>query len=139
MEALPFVLDTFAQPFRELANELASRHPDAHFSVRDVPFGTRTAAQGHMLFVECYWPGRRSNGPDNVILEIELYHLTTVPQINADVCWGSGQVEVEFVAGWSSSNDWPEVTPEILEQLIARMPEFFEAFREAAARGNPGG
>jgi hypothetical protein len=90
-----------------------------------------------MLYVECYWPGRGPDDPDNVILEVELCHLTTAPRINADVCWGHGAVEAEFASGWPSCNDWPEATPEVLERLSARLPELIEAFRLAVARGMP--
>jgi hypothetical protein len=136
-DPLTHVLGAFDRPFRELAAELARRHPEAHFSVQGVPFGTG-AYLGHMLFVECFWPGRGPDDPDNVLLEVELCHLATTPRVNADICWGHGPVEAEFASGWASDDDWPEATSAVLEQLSARMPELMDEFRRVVARGWPG-
>jgi hypothetical protein len=46
-------------------------------------------------------------------------------------------VVAEFAPGWSSSDEWPEATPAMLERLSARMPELMEKFRRAVARGMP--
>lgn len=137
VDPLTAVSAAFDQPFRDLADELAHRHPEARFSVRSDPVGTATAFQGHMLYVECFWPGRGPDDPDNVILEVQLCHLTTAPRVNADVCWGHGRVEAEFASDWRSSDDWPKATPAILERLSARMPDLCEAFRQAVGRGVP--
>jgi hypothetical protein len=134
---LTYVHDSFDRPFRELAAELAGRHPEARFSVQSVPVGTGTAYQGHMLYVECFWPGRGPEDADNVLLEVQLCHLTTAPRINADVCWGHGPVVAEFAPEWSSSDEWPEATPAMLERLSAGMPELMEEFRRVVARGMP--
>jgi hypothetical protein len=136
-DPLTDVSDAFDRPFRELAAELASRHPEARFSVRNDPVGTGTAYQGHMLYVECFWPGRGPDDPDNVVLEVQLCHLTTAPRINADVCWGHGRLEAEFALEWASSDEWPEATPAVLQSLSTRMPELMEAFRLVVARGMP--
>ena len=85
-DALAFVSAAFEMPFRELAAELTCQHPKARFQVRSDSCGTATMFQGHTLYVECFWPGRAPDEPDNVVLEVELCHLTTTPQINADVC-----------------------------------------------------
>lgn len=131
------VLGEFDRPFRELAVELACLHPAAHFSVLSVPVGGLTIYQGHMLGVECAWPGRGPNEPDNVLLEVELCHLTTTPRVNADVCWGHGPVEVEFAPGWSTNGDWPVANAAVLKQLSDRMPGLMEEFRRVVARGWP--
>jgi hypothetical protein len=136
-DPLTEVFAAFDQPFRELVDDLARQHPEAIFRVRNAPVGTATTFQGHMLYVECYWPGRGPDVPDNLILEVELCHLTTAPRINADVCWGHGSVEAEFATGWLRSDDWPEATSINLEQLSARMPELIEVFRRAVTRGMP--
>ena len=136
-DPLAVVSAAFDRPFRELVGDLARRHPEARFSVLSNPVGTG-AYLGHMLYVECFWPGRGPDEQDNVILEVEFCHLTTAPRINADVCWGSGRVEAEFASGWSSSDDWPEATPAVLKRLSTRMPELIETFRRAVARGMPG-
>ena len=135
-DPLAEVRAAYDQPFGELANELARRHPEARFSVLSNPVGSG-AYLGHMLYVECFWPGRGPDEQDNVILEVQFCHLTTAPRINADVCWGHGRVEAEFASDWSSSDDWPLATPAILQQLTARMPELMEAFRRAVSRGMP--
>ncbi len=136
-DPLTHLLSEFDRPFRELATELTRQHPEAHFSVQSVPVGSATAHQGHMLYVECFWPDRGPDDPDNVVLEVELCHLTTAPRVNADVCWGCGRLEAEFASGWSSSDEWPEATPAVVAQLSARMPELIETFRRVVARGTP--
>jgi hypothetical protein len=85
-DPLTYVHDSFEQAFRELADELARQHPEARFSVVSVEVGTATTYQGHDLHLECFWPGRGRDDPDNVILDIELCHLTTTPRVNAGIC-----------------------------------------------------
>lgn len=131
------VSDAFDQLFRALVAELAGRHPEARLFAGSVPTGSGTAFQGHMVYVECSWPGRLPDEPDNVILEVQFCHLTTAPRVNADVSWGQGPVEAEFASGWSSSDEWPEATPIVLAQLSARMPELVDVFRRVVARGRP--
>ena len=135
-DPLAEVSAAFDRPFRELADELARQHPEARFSMSSNPVGSGTYL-GHMLYVECFWPGRGPDEQDNVILEVEFSHLTTAPRINADVCWGSGRVEAEFASGWSSSDDWPLATPAVLQQLTARMPDLIDMFRRIVACGWP--
>jgi len=135
-DPLTYVLGAFDRPFRELATELAHRYPDADFSVQSVPFGSGVYL-GHMLYVQCAWPGRGPDEPDNVALEVSLYHFTNNPRINADVCWGNGRVEAEFATEWTSDNDLPEATQAVLERLTARMPELMDVFRQVVARGWP--
>lgn len=136
-DPLTYVLDTFGGPFQKLADELARRHPEARFSVQSLPSGAATAFQGHMLYVQCFWPGRGPDDADGVLLEIELCHLTTTPRVNAGVCWDHGPVEAEFAKEWSSSDDWPEAIPANLERLTARVPELMDEFRRVVARGYP--
>ncbi len=133
-DPLTYVLDAFDRPFRELASELARRHPEAHFSVQSVPFGSGVYL-GHMLYVQCAWSGRGPDEPDNVVLEVEVFHLTTTPRVNADICWGHGRVEAEFATEWTSDKDLPEATPATLERLAAQMPELMDEFRRVVARG----
>src|SRR5262245_15183365 len=136
-DPLTCMLNSFEQPFRELAAELARRHPEAHFSVQSVESGALTANKQHSLFLSCSWPGRGRDEPDEVVLEVQLCHLTATPQVNADVCWSPGPFEAEFACDWKSSDDWPEATPEVLNQLYAKMPELMNTFRRAVARGRP--
>lgn len=135
-DPLAEVFAAFDRPFRELADELAHRHPEARFWMQSNPVGTG-AYLGHMFFVECFWPGRGPDEPDNVALGVEVRRLTTSPRVNADVCWGHGRIETEFVSDWSSSDDWPPATPVTLQQLTARMPELMDEFRRVVARGRP--
>jgi hypothetical protein len=135
-DPLNYVLGVFDRPFRDLAAELARRHPEARFTVQNRPSGAATVYQGHDLCVECFWPGRERDEPDGVVLEVQLCHLTTTPRVNADVCWDHGQVEAEFAHG-PSNNDWPEATPAVLEHQSARMPELMDEFRMVVARGRP--
>jgi hypothetical protein len=136
-DLLTEVLGTYAQPFQALADELASQHPAAWFSVKSYPVGSATAFQGHSLAVECYWQGRGPEEPDNVALEVSLCHLNAAPRVNADVCWGHGRMEAEFAPDALSSDEWPETTPKVLERLRERMPELVEALRRAVVRGWP--
>jgi hypothetical protein len=136
-DPLTDVLSAFDRPFRELAAELARRHPEAIFQVLSCPVGSATVFQGHALCLECVWQGRSPDEPDNVALEITLCHLTTTPRINADVCWGHGPVEAEFAPECTSSDNWPELTPEVFRQLLARMPGLMDEFRRVVAQGWP--
>ena len=130
-DPLSDIYAAFDRPFRELTDELTRRYPEARFCVRSNPIGNATAHQGHMLYVECFWPGQCPDETDHVILEVQLCHLATAPRVNADVCWGNGRVEAEFAPSWVSNDDWPEATPAVLGQLIAQMPELTDAFRQA--------
>ncbi len=136
-DVLVEVSTRFERPMRELGDELACQHSQARFFAKSCSIGSTTEFQGHTLYLECSWPGRCTAEPDLVTLEIQLCRLTTSPRINSDVCWSSGSVVKEFATEWSSSKDWPEATPEVLDFLSARMPELFEAFRREVARGMP--
>jgi hypothetical protein len=87
IDPLRQVLDGFDRPFRDLAAELAGRHPEAHFSVQSVPMGSGEYL-GHTLYVQYFWPGRGCDEPDSVLLEIELCRLTTTPRVHADSLLG---------------------------------------------------
>jgi hypothetical protein len=139
MEAgvLAEVYARFERPLRELAQELAFLHSQGRFHVKGLPVGTASEYQGHILYVECYWPHREPPEYEFVAFGIELCHLKTSPRINAGIDWSCGQRAEEFEPEWFSNNDWPEATPEVLDRLSVRMPELFEAFRRAVARGKP--
>jgi hypothetical protein len=46
-------------------------------------------------------------------------------------------MEAEIFTDWSHSDEWPEATPAVLEELSARMPVLMEEFRRVVDRGWP--
>jgi hypothetical protein len=131
------VTEMFGPSFEDLTERLRRIHPRARFSVSSCPIGSATSYQGFLLYAECFWPDTPPNAPDHVVLEVQLCHLTSTPRVNADVCWADGSVDAELDAGWSSNEEWQEVTPQVLRRLKERMPELIEAFEEAVQRGQP--
>lgn len=57
----------------------------------------------------------------------------------ADVVWGhpSGEVEATFPENRHSINEWPEATPEAVEELHKAFPRLIQAFQTAVQRAVP--
>jgi len=53
--------------------------------------------------------------------------------------WGhpSGHSKAAFRESWQSSNEWPEATQEIVEELRKQFPKLVRAFQSAVERGAP--
>ena len=136
IEALAQMMGVYRERFAAIVAEMAPLHPEARFSLRDYPFGSGEFL-GHTLTLDCWWPGRAPVEEDNVLLQIELCRLVTIPRLNADVCWSAGPIEAELSPEISSSEDWPEATPETFRRVADHMPELVRAFKQAVARGWP--
>jgi hypothetical protein len=60
--------------------------------------GSLTPYPGRIIGIDCLLAHAPEDHPDNVALGVDVQHLTTVPLIDADVCWGhpSGHAEAQF-------------------------------------------
>ena len=123
--------------FQTEAARLSAKFPNAKIHVYSHSVG-RTDNQGHGLGIDCLLTNTPLEQSDNIALSVSLVNLTTEPKVNADVCWGhsSGYVESSFYDGWSSSDDWPDATKQVLEKLYEGIPQLLEALEVALERGN---
>ncbi len=130
------IVDLFFPELQRVASELQQKHPGLQFNVWQGRVGSATEYQGYALGVECIFPTTSENATNNVALCIDMCHLTTAPRIMADVAWGypSGQSEAALRENSHSSNDWPEVTPEVVEELKKAFPKLAQTFQSSVAR-----
>jgi hypothetical protein len=119
--------------FTDWANRLRAECPNVRANVFSHSVGSLTEYQGHGLGIDCLLTDTPDERPDNVALVVDVQHLTTVPLIDADVCWGhpSGHVEAEF------SFDPQDASSEVLKNLYADLPRLYDALVAAAKRGKP--
>jgi hypothetical protein len=129
----------FLPELERLASEMRERHPNLQFNVWNDAVGTLTDYQGYGFCVECILPNAAQNAPNNVAICVDLCHLTSTPRLMADVVWGhpSGYSEAAFKDNCRFSNDWPEATEEIVEELRKEFPKLVRAFQSALERGGP--
>ena len=130
--------ELFLPELQRLASEMRQLHPTLRFNVWHDPVGSLTDYQGYALGVECVFPKVAQNVSD-VALSVDLCHLTSTPKLMADMAWGhpSGHSEAAFRESWQSSNEWPEATQEIVEELRKQFPKLVRAFQSAVERGAP--
>ena len=133
------VVDLFSPELQRVASELQQKHPGLQFNVWQGQVGSATEYQGYALGVECIFPTTSENATSNVALCIDLCHLTTSPRIMADVAWGypSGQSEAALRENCHSSTDWPEATPEAVQELKTAFPKLAQTFQSSVERGTP--
>jgi hypothetical protein len=131
--------ELFLPELRRVAADTQQRHPSLRFNVYHGSSGSLAEYQGYNLGVECLFPEAAHNTADNVALGIELSHLGSTPRLHADVVWGhpSGHSEAEFRENWQTSSDWPEATPEVVEELRENFARLVRAFESAVQRGAP--
>jgi hypothetical protein len=100
--------------------------------------GSLTDYQGYAVGVECAFSKVALNVSD-VALSVDLCHLTSTPKLMADVTWGhpSGHSEVAFRESCRLSNEWPEATEEVVEELREQFPRLVRAFQSPVERGAP--
>jgi hypothetical protein len=133
------VEELFLPELERLASQLRGRFPALRFNVWHSPTGALTGCQGYDVGVDCVFPQAAQDAPNNLALSIELCHLTSRPRLMAGVGWGhpSGRSEAAFRENWSKNADWPEATPETIEELRRTFPKLIRAFECAAQRGVP--
>ena len=125
--------------FEALADRLTNEFSNVQVRAYSAPVGSLTEYQGHDFYVDCLFTDASVEETDNVALTVSLAHLTTRPRINAAVVWGhpNAHTEATFFADWHTSNDWPDVSEEILERLCADIPRLSSALVEAVRRRRP--
>lgn len=128
--------ELFLPGLERLASQMRAEFPSLKFNVWHSRTGTLTAYQGYDVGLECVFPQAAHNAPNNVALSIDLCHLTSTPRMMADVVWGhpSGQSEAEL-KNWFTIADWPEATPETIEELRRTFPTLVQAFETVVGRG----
>jgi hypothetical protein len=131
--------EMFLPTLNRLALEMQQRHPELIFAVWSSPTGTLTDYKGHDLGVECCFQQSSPKVASVVALSIDVCHLTSTPRVMLEVGWAhpSGHVEASYPDDWSSSDEWPTATPEVLNDLKRRFPDFIRAFQLAVERGAP--
>lgn len=127
--------------FEKVAEKIRREIPNVTASVYAHEVGAETQHQGYSFGVECgFLENVPDDEPDNVGLDINLGHLTTVPKISADVGWGypSGETETAF-RDWGGSfpNEGMIVSDEILEDLYKDLPRLYDALFDALRRRKP--
>jgi hypothetical protein len=139
MDLLERLESEYLPRLRSLEATLRERFPALRFQIDSSATGTLTTFQGHDICIECRFPDRTAEQPDNVALTIATCHLDRQPRVMADVCWGApaGVSEDSLDASWTSSQDWPEADEQTLESLREAFPRLSEAFARAVARGTP--
>jgi hypothetical protein len=128
----------FLPELERLASQMRGQFPALRFNVWHSSTGRLTEYQGFDVGLECVFPKLGTDAANNVALSIELCHLTSTPRLMAGVGWGhpSGQLEAEF-KDWSTISDWPEATPETIEELQRVFSRLVQAFMSAAQRCVP--
>lgn len=126
--------------FEEIAAKIRDEIPNIMVNVCSTSLGSLTEYQGWGFCIDCMLTDASYDEIDNVALSVTLFHLTTMPKIDADVCWGhpSGYVEAEFpdyIEG--SSNNSLIVSDEVLEDLYKDLPRLYKALFEALKRRKP--
>ena len=126
----------FLPEVQRVASEMRDRYSSLQFNVWHAPEGSLTDYQGYSLGMECVFP---KVVPSNVALSVEVCHLTTTPNLMADVVWGhpSGEVEAAFSHTRHSVNEQPEATSETVQELYRAFPTLLQAFRTAVQRAAP--
>ena len=119
--------------FRELAKSICSQFSNVSAEVHSHSVGALTENQGHLIGIDCLLLDAPDDQPDNVALSVDLQHLTTIPKVDADVCWGhpSGYIEAEF------SSESLEVSDEVLRDLYSQLPRLCKSLIEAIGRRKP--
>jgi len=127
--------------FQKIADRINQTVPNVSARAYSSSIGSLTEFQGHSFFIDCLLSDASYDETDNVALGVELCHLTTIPRISADVCWGhpSGHSVADFPDYWiGSSNDWLIVSDEVLKDLYKYLPRLYEALFTALKRRKPG-
>jgi hypothetical protein len=120
-------------PFREAAEKLCNEFRNVSANVYSQSVGALTEYQGHQIVIDCLLTDVPDDQPDNVSLSVELQKLSSMPKINADVCWGhpSGYIEAEF------SHEDQNVSDNVLTNLHSQLPHLYEVLVEAVRRRKP--
>ena len=119
-------IETLLMPqLEEMAAQVRQQFTHVKTNAHSYDVGSRTNYHGHSFYVDCVIADAEPQDPDNVALVVETSYLTTAPRINADVCWGHGQVEAEVFA------ESQPLTPEAFEQVLGELPRLYQALRVA--------
>lgn len=105
--------------FEKVAEKIRQEIPNIKVNVYASSSGSQTEFQGYDFWVDCIFTDCLME-TDYVSLGVELCHITTIPRISADVCWGSPSCYVEAeLYKWHGSftENGLIVTDEVLEDL----------------------
>lgn len=129
--------EMFLPGLNRLASEMRERYPELSFNVWSTAVGTLTEYQGHDVGIECCFQRSSRDVADNVALTINLCHLTSTPRMMLDVICSepSCHLDAAYPNNWLSNDDWPVATPEILNDLEKRFPDFIGTFYLAVEHG----
>jgi hypothetical protein len=117
--------------FTTIVPELVRKYPDVRLHTFSGSVGSLTDYQGYHIGVECLFPDAQLDHDDLVVLTVDFRHITTTPEMNADVTWGRGHIDVAF------SDAWAPVSEQTHAQLFASLPRLCAAFEQAIQRGMP--
>ena len=126
----PTVRGTIPARTAKTASELQHQYPSYQFQVWSSPIGRLTGYQGHDLGVECLF---KPESTGDVVLSIDLCHLTSKPRVMAGVTGGA--MDAAFQDTTLSNDKWPEATQDVIQELIEYFPKLVEIFESAIERG----
>lgn len=121
----------FLPIIKRLAEEISNEFPHVKTNILSFSIGSLTTYQGYTIGIECLLPENSSNQTDNVALTIETMHLTSLPKVTVDMCWGDGKLEEELFSGPI------EITEDVFEEIEAELPRMYNRLKESIRRGYP--
>jgi hypothetical protein len=125
--------------FEKVAGKIRLIIPNILVTVYSSSSGSETEFQGYDFWIDCIFTDCNTES-DNVVLGVELCHITTTPRISADVGWCSPScyTEAEFYE-WHGSftENGLIITDDVLEDLYRDLPRLYEALFEALKRRKP--
>lgn len=129
----------FLPEVQGLASKMRDKYSSLQFNTWHAPQGSSTDYQGYSLGIECVFPEASENSPNNVALSVAVCHLSSTPELMADVVWGhpSGESEAAFPENRHSINQSAEANPETIQELNRTFPNLIQAFEKAVKRAVP--
>jgi hypothetical protein len=114
--------------FTTFTRTLTQHYSNVKLHTFNEPVGSLTDYQGYHVGIECLFPDAPLDHDDVVALAVDFRHLTTAPQMNADVTCGQGHSDMAF------SDEWVPLADQTVAQLFASVPRLCRALEQAIQR-----
>ena len=116
---------------KELASDLSKQYSMLKCVVSSTSIGSETPFQGHSIGIECIFPESVKEQADLLSFSFALCHLNLTPKLMVDIVWGYPSGHIEWaLSDCNSYEDWPDVTPALLEQVAGIFPDLCQLFAE---------
>ena len=125
--------EKFLLALHELESELSRAFPGKQISLYSGPGGDATKHRDYSLALNCEFPDARPQDWQsiNLIILLEQQTSTSALRIGAVLIWDDSRIEAGVF------EELVPVTDSVIEELSARLPQLYCAFREAIRRGHP--